>query len=532
MADISTINLPDGTSYSLKDSVARGKLFYGTCATAQGTAAKVVVCPEFTASNLVAGTVLYVDFTAANTASNPTLNVNSTGAKVIYRYGTTRPSTSATSSWNAGSIVCMIYDGAAWNIEGWLNTTYSSMTVAEIDAGTGTTARIITPERLKHAVETWSTGEENVQANWTETNTSSDSYIQNKPNLATVATSGSYNDLSNTPTIPTNTSDLTNDSGFITNVSLPIELEDNVSKPVYILSINGTVAMLLNSGGNAVTFAQFVPNELHGLEKLYINITNGATDLSQATARLFKLAYIDMTTATVRLVSIDDGVAYFVELQDVGSGLIGTISTETIPTKTSDLTNDSGFITTETDPTVPAWAKAATKPSYTAAEVGALATSGGQLTGDLTLYVASGNSPGIIFQRGTLTDNYNDWKIYDKGGYLYFAQRGSGSSSFNDMGYISTTGVLTDFTIPWGSVTGKPTIPSITLNGGATASPNFYAPTTAGTSGYYLKSNGSGAPTWAEVTAGTGVSDVTVAGTSVVTNNVAVIAAPVQIVRW
>lgn len=48
-----------------------------------------------------------------------------------------------------------------------------------------------------------------------------------------------------------------------------------------------------------------------------------------------------------------------------------------VPTKTSDLTNDSGFITgyTETDPTVPAWAKAASKPSYTADEVGAMAAS-------------------------------------------------------------------------------------------------------------------------------------------------------------
>lgn len=47
-----------------------------------------------------------------------------------------------------------------------------------------------------------------------------------------------------------------------------------------------------------------------------------------------------------------------------------------VPTKTSDLTNDSGFITgyTETDPTVPAWAKATSKPSYTAAEVGAQPT--------------------------------------------------------------------------------------------------------------------------------------------------------------
>ena len=44
-----------------------------------------------------------------------------------------------------------------------------------------------------------------------------------------------------------------------------------------------------------------------------------------------------------------------------------------VPTKTSELTNDSGYLTsfTETDPTVPEWAKATSKPTYTASEVGA-----------------------------------------------------------------------------------------------------------------------------------------------------------------
>jgi len=55
--------------------------------------------------------------------------------------------------------------------------------------------------------------------------------------------------------------------------------------------------------------------------------------------------------------------------EDEVDGLIPTV-----PTKVSDLTNDAGYITgyTETDPTVPSWAKAASKPSYTASEVGAL----------------------------------------------------------------------------------------------------------------------------------------------------------------
>lgn len=54
---------------------------------------------------------------------------------------------------------------------------------------------------------------------------------------------------------------------------------------------------------------------------------------------------------------------------EVGALPVGT----KIPSKTSDLTNDSGFITgfTETDPTVPNWAKQESKPTYSADEVGA-----------------------------------------------------------------------------------------------------------------------------------------------------------------
>lgn len=48
-----------------------------------------------------------------------------------------------------------------------------------------------------------------------------------------------------------------------------------------------------------------------------------------------------------------------------------------IPTKVSELANDAGYLTSyaETDPTVPAWAKEENKPTYTAAEVGAIPAS-------------------------------------------------------------------------------------------------------------------------------------------------------------
>lgn len=46
-------------------------------------------------------------------------------------------------------------------------------------------------------------------------------------------------------------------------------------------------------------------------------------------------------------------------------------ATFNVPTKTSHLTNDSGYLTsyTETDPTVPSWAKASSKPSYNFSEI-------------------------------------------------------------------------------------------------------------------------------------------------------------------
>lgn len=69
-----------------------------------------------------------------------------------------------------------------------------------------------------------------------------------------------------------------------------------------------------------------------------------------------------------------------------------------IPSKLSQLTNDSGYITgyTETDPTVPAWAKESTKPSYTAAEVGA---------------DASGTASSVVSIHNTATNAHNDIRL-------------------------------------------------------------------------------------------------------------------------
>ena len=79
--------------------------------------------------------------------------------------------------------------------------------------------------------------EVNVQANWNETDSSSDAYIQNKPTIPAAQVNADWNatsgaaEILNKPTIPTATSDLTNDSGFITLGDVPAQEQADWNQP-------------------------------------------------------------------------------------------------------------------------------------------------------------------------------------------------------------------------------------------------------------------------------------------------------------
>ncbi len=103
--------------------------------------------------------------------------------------------------------------------------------------------------------------EVNVQADWEQTTTTADDYIKNKPTLAAVATSGSYNDLSNKPTIPTvNNATLTiqkngttvktftaNASSNVTaNITVPTKTSDITNDSDFVAS--GDLATVATSG--------------------------------------------------------------------------------------------------------------------------------------------------------------------------------------------------------------------------------------------------------------------------------------------
>lgn len=59
------------------------------------------------------------------------------------------------------------------------------------------------------------------------------------------------------------------------------------------------------------------------------------------------------------------------------------------------------------------------------------AKTGGSITGDITLETAETGSPSIVFQRGTSSDAYTDWRIQDSVGQLKFGIRNN-SSDFTD----------------------------------------------------------------------------------------------------
>lgn len=82
--------------------------------------------------------------------------------------------------------------------------------------------------------------EVNVQANWTQTTTTADDYIKNKPTLATVATSGAYSDLSGKPTIPTAGTITSGSTGYATGGDVYDAIGDVES-----------ILTTLNNGGGA-----------------------------------------------------------------------------------------------------------------------------------------------------------------------------------------------------------------------------------------------------------------------------------------
>lgn len=153
---------------------------------------------------------------------------------------------------------------------------------------------------LKNKLDGIAAGAEvNVQSDWNIVDTASDAFIKNKPS------------------IPTKTSDLTNDSGFITNTNYATASTGGVIKVGSGLDI--TDGVLSATGGG-------VADEVD-----WENVINKPTNVSYWTN---DAGYITSAAIPTKTSDLDNDS--------------GFITSGDVPTKTSDLTNDSGFITNST----------------------------------------------------------------------------------------------------------------------------------------------------------------------------------------
>ena len=187
-----------------------------------------------------------------------------------------------------------------------------------------------------------------------------------------------WDDIEDRPTIPTKTSELTNDSGFITTANIPTKTSDLVNDSGFI---------------SEETEPQFTSSPAHGITSQDIEDWNNKSDFSGSYDDLTDKPSIPSKTSNLvndsGFVSASDlstvattgdyndlsnkptiptdYVSYLPQeltedqkgqvRSNIGAGASSfsgdyndLTNKPTIPSKTSDLVNDSGFITTETEP--------------------------------------------------------------------------------------------------------------------------------------------------------------------------------------
>ena len=162
----------------------------------------------------------------------------------------------------------------------------------------------------------------------------------NISDLSTVATSGSYNDLTNKPTIPNKTSQLQNDSGYLTSIPNEYVTDEELNAKGYLTSIPSEyiTETELNSKGY-LTQHQDISGKVDKVDGKGLS-TN---DLTNNLKTQYDKAYSHSQSAHSPI-NAEANVQSDWNVTDVSNDAY-ILNKPTIPNKTSQLTNDSGYLT-------------------------------------------------------------------------------------------------------------------------------------------------------------------------------------------
>ena len=182
--------------------------------------------------------------------------------------------------------------------------------------------------------------------------------------------SGDYNDLTNTPaipTVPTNVSAFANDAGYITGYTetdptVPAWAKE-ANKPTYNYSeiVNTPTIPTVPTNVSAFTndAGYITSQDIPAIPTVPTNVSAFTNDAGYITG------YTETDPTVPAWAKEANKPAYdYTEIAN-------TPAIPTVPTNVSAFTNDAGYLTgyTETDPTVPAWAKETNKPTYDYSEI-------------------------------------------------------------------------------------------------------------------------------------------------------------------
>lgn len=524
MANISQVKLPSGVTYPLKAPV----IPYGTVDSTSTSTAFTATVDGIT--ELTDGTIMMLHNGVVTSAAGFTININGLGAKEVYNNLTN--ATQDTTIFNIAYTMIFVYSTALDSGNGgwWCYRGYDSNTNTigyQLRGNSGT--RPATDKGYRYRL--WLTSADD--QGWVPINisTSTNATTARTLNTRAIDPFGEivYNSLNGTTNAGDNVSATTTWQQYTCNLGYSYVKTLTAYDPVYLKCTPQT------TGGAVMNdIVQKLPTTKDGFIYIYLGIAYSTTSME---LRFYHPVYYHDGTGVrvwtgkeTSMVSYSQNVISGTKIGTItidgtgtdiyapsagGGGTITAVKTTAgahttinvtsgnaefnVPTKTSHLADDVGFLTSETDPIFSA--SAASGITSTDITNWNNKVSDDKTWNGVSLNKASVSSAGsdILIPYLTSTSDTQADLIYGRdsaalaytiplrnsNGYIVAATPTSGDDSTK----VATTAFVN-------TAIGAITIPSITLNGSSTTSPSFYAPTTAGTSGYVLKSNGSGAPTW------------------------------------